>query len=51
MVRLEAAGEPAQGSFDLEIDVPRFVYEMLRIERERSWQFSIHRGSLHILPD
>jgi len=51
MVRLDAAGEPAQGSFDLEIDVPRFVYEMLRIERERSWQFSIHRGSLHILPD
>jgi molybdate transport system ATP-binding protein len=51
LVRLDAAGEPAQGSFDLEIDVPRFVYEMLRIERERSWQFSIHRGSLHILPD
>ena len=51
MVRLDAAGDPAQGGFDLEIDVPRFVYEMLRIERERSWQFSIHRGSLHILPD
>lgn len=51
MVRLDAAGEPAQDGFDLEIDVPRFVYEMLRIERERSWQFSIHRGSLHILPD
>lgn len=51
MVRLDAAGEPAQGDIDLEIDVPRFVYEMLRIERERSWQFSIHRGSLHILPD
>lgn len=50
-VRLDAEGEPAQGDFDLEIDVPRFVYEMLRIERERSWQFSIHRGSLHILPD
>jgi molybdate transport system ATP-binding protein len=51
MVRLDADGEPAQGGFDLEIDVPRFVYEMLRIERERSWQFSIHRGSLHVLPD
>jgi len=51
MVRLDAAGEPAQGDFDLEIDVPRFVYEMLRIERERLWQFSIHRGSLHILPE
>ena len=49
MVRLDAPGEPAQGRFDLEIDVPRFVYEMLRIDQERSWQFSIHRGSLHIL--
>jgi molybdate transport system ATP-binding protein len=51
MVRLDAPGEPAQEGFDLEIDVPRFVYEMLRIDRERSWQFSIHRGSLHLLPD
>ncbi len=51
MVRLDTAGEPAQDGFDLEIDVPRFVYEMLRIRRERSWQFSIHGGSLHILPD
>jgi molybdate transport system ATP-binding protein len=51
MVRLDAPGEPAQDGFDLEIDVPRFVYEMLRIDRERSWQFSIHRGSLHVLPD
>lgn len=50
MVRLDAPGEPAQGEFDLEIDVPRFVYEMLDIQRQRSWQFSIHRGSLHILP-
>ncbi len=51
MIRLDAAGEPAQNGFDLEIDVPRFVYEMLRIDRERAWQFSIHRGSLHILPE
>ena len=50
MVRLDAAGGAAQGDFDLEIDVPGFVYEMLRIEQERAWQFSIHRGSLHILP-
>lgn len=51
MVRLDAPGEPAQDGFDLEIDVPRFVYEMLRIDKERSWQFSIHRGSLHLLPE
>jgi len=50
MFRLDAPGEPAQDGFDLEIDVPRFVYEVLRIDRERSWQFSIHRGSLHVLP-
>jgi molybdate transport system ATP-binding protein len=49
MVRLEAPGQPAQGDFDLEIDIPRFVYEMLHIDRQRFWQFSIHRGSLHIL--
>ncbi len=49
LVRLDAEGEPAQGEYDLEIDVPRFVYEMLRLDRERAWQFSIHWGSLHIL--
>jgi molybdate transport system ATP-binding protein len=49
-LRLGGPGEPAQGDFDLEIDVPRFVYEMLRIDREQTWQFSIHRGSLHVLP-
>jgi len=49
-LRLDGPGEPAQGDFDLEIDVPRFVYEMLRLDRERSWQFSIHRGALHLLP-
>jgi hypothetical protein len=31
------AGARAQGDFDLEIDVPRFVSEMLRIEQERAW--------------
>ncbi len=50
LVRLDAEGEPAQGEYDLEIDVPRFVHEMLRLDRERSWQFSIHWGSLHVLP-
>ena len=49
MVRLDNPGPPVQDGFDLEIDVPRFVYEMLRIDRERTWQFSIHRGSLHLL--
>lgn len=49
-VRLEAPGESAQGDHDLEIEIPRFVYELLRIDRDREWQLSIHRGSIHTLP-
>ena len=49
-VRLDAPGEPAQGDYDLEIEVPRLVYEILDIGRDRHWQVSIHRGSIHVLP-
>jgi molybdate transport system ATP-binding protein len=49
-IRLDEPGEPAQGDFDLEVEVPRLVYEILEIERDRSWRFSIHRGSIHVLP-
>jgi molybdate transport system ATP-binding protein len=49
-LRLEAPGAPAQGDFDLEVEVPRLVYEILEIERDRHWEFSIHRGSIHVLP-
>jgi molybdate transport system ATP-binding protein len=49
-LRLDAAGAPAQGDFDLEVEVPRLVYEILEIERDRHWEFSIHRGSIHVLP-
>ena len=49
-MRLDAPGAPAQGSFDLEVEVPRLVYEILEIERDRLWEFSIHRGSIHVLP-
>jgi len=49
-VRLDAPGEPAQGEHDLEIEVPRLVYEILDIARDRHWQLSIHRGSIHVLP-
>ena len=41
---------PAQGDYDLEVEVPRLVYEILEIERDRHWEFSIHRGSIHVLP-
>ena len=48
--KLDASGGPAQGDYDLEIDVPRLVYEILEISRDRHWQLSIHRGSIHVLP-
>jgi molybdate transport system ATP-binding protein len=49
-IRLEEPGEPAQGDHDLQVEVPRLVYEILEIDRDRRWEFSIHRGSIHVLP-
>jgi molybdate transport system ATP-binding protein len=49
-MRLDAPGAPAQGAFDLEVEVPHLVYEILEIDRDRHWEFSIHRGSIHVLP-
>jgi molybdate transport system ATP-binding protein len=49
-IRLDAPGPPAQGDYDVEVEVPHLVYEILEIERERRWEFSIHRGSIHVLP-
>ncbi|MBI4635225.1 MAG: ABC transporter ATP-binding protein [Candidatus Rokubacteria bacterium] len=49
-MRLDEPGEPAQGGYDLEVEVPRLVYEILEIDRDRVWQLSIHRGSIQVLP-
>jgi ABC-type Fe3+/spermidine/putrescine transport system ATPase subunit len=49
-MRLDAPGAPAQGDYDLEVEVPHLVYEILEIDRDRHWEFSIHRGSIHVLP-
>jgi molybdate transport system ATP-binding protein len=49
-IRLDEPGGPAQGDFDLEVEVPRLVYEILEIDRDRHWQLSIHRGSIQVLP-
>jgi len=49
-VRLDNPGRPAQGDYDLEVEVPRLVYEILEIGRDRRWQLSMHRGSIQILP-
>ena len=48
--RLDEPGQPALGDYDLEVEVPRLVYEILEIERERCWELSIHRGSIQVLP-
>ena len=47
---LDEPGPAAQGDYDLEIEVPRMVYEILEIARDRHWKLSIHRGSIHVLP-
>jgi len=49
-VRLDEPGPPAQGGYDLEVEVPHLVYEILEIGRDRRWHFSMHRGAIHILP-
>jgi ABC-type Fe3+/spermidine/putrescine transport system ATPase subunit len=49
-IRLDAPGPPEQGDYDLQVEVPHLVYEILEIERDRRWEFSIHRGSIHVLP-
>jgi molybdate transport system ATP-binding protein len=49
-IRLDEPGAPAQGAWDLEVEVPHLVYEILEIDRDRAWEFSIHRGSIHVLP-
>jgi ABC-type Fe3+/spermidine/putrescine transport system ATPase subunit len=49
-IRLDVPGPPAQGDYDVEVEVPHLVYEILEVDRDRRWQFSIHRGSIHVLP-
>jgi molybdate transport system ATP-binding protein len=49
-IRLDEPGPPAQDEYDLEVEVPSLVYEILDIRRDRAWEFSIHRGSIHVLP-
>ena len=44
-IRLDEPGAAAQGDYDLELEVPRLVYEILEIARDRRWQLSMHRGA------
>jgi molybdate transport system ATP-binding protein len=50
LLRLDESGPPAQGDYDLEIEIPQFVYEVLNLDEDQHWEFSIHRGSIHFLP-
>jgi uncharacterized membrane protein YfcA len=49
--RLEAAGEPAQGSADLEIEMSPLVYEILEVDRHERWQLSIQPAGIHVLQE
>ncbi|MSO55600.1 MAG: ATP-binding cassette domain-containing protein [Acidobacteria bacterium] len=48
--RLAAPGLPCQGTYDLEIEVPKLVYERMGVATDRHWEVSIHPGSIQILP-
>jgi ABC-type sulfate/molybdate transport systems ATPase subunit len=49
--RLDAPGQPSQGTYDLEIDVPKLVYERLNVSSDKYWDVSIHAGSIQVLPN
>ena len=42
--RLDRPGTPSQGHYDLEIEIPKLVYERLGISTDRRWDVSIHPG-------
>lgn len=48
--RLARPGEPSQGTYDLEIEIPKLVYERFGISTDRRWDVSIHPGSIQVLP-
>jgi molybdate transport system ATP-binding protein len=50
LFRLARPGTPSQGGYDLEIEIPKLVYERLRISTDRHWDVSIHPGSIQVLP-
>ena len=50
LFRLDAPGEPSQGSYDLEIEIPKLVSQILDVARDRRGEVSMHRGALQVLP-
>jgi hypothetical protein len=47
--RLTRDGAPADGTHDLEIEIPKLVYELLQVARVRQWHVSVHRGAIQVL--
>jgi ABC-type sulfate/molybdate transport systems ATPase subunit len=49
-LHLARPGNPSQGTYDLEIEIPKLVYERLGVSTDRHWDVSIHPGSIQVLP-
>jgi len=48
--KVAAPGQPSQGAYDLEIEIPKLVYERLNVSADRHWDVSVHPGSIQVLP-
>jgi molybdate transport system ATP-binding protein len=48
--KVAAPGLPSQGAYDLEIEIPKLVYERLNVSADRQWDVSVHPGSIQVLP-
>jgi molybdate transport system ATP-binding protein len=48
--RVPGPGAPSQGTYDLEVEIPKLVYERLGVANDRRWDVSIHPGSIQMLP-
>jgi molybdate transport system ATP-binding protein len=48
--KISTDGQPSQDHYDLEIEIPKLVYERLGVKTDRHWDVSIHPGSIQVLP-
>jgi molybdate transport system ATP-binding protein len=48
--RVATEGVPSRDEYDLEIEIPKLVYERLGVATDRHWDVSIHPGSIQVLP-
>ena len=50
LFKLTEPSSPSQGTYDLDIEIPKLVYDILDVGRDRHWQLSLHRGAIQVLP-